>query len=183
MQRSQDQASIASRLLRNPLEVIAETHLREREICARIDRIAATGLVEGEDLHQVLAFLGEELPLHLQDEEEDLFPLLKRRCEPEEEIDKVIERLHANHQESLVSTARVIAILEAMETSETALVPAERDQLTSFTAHARRHLIVENAIILPIARGSLTTDDLTTLGLRMRRRRSLDTASEKQNAE
>ncbi len=183
MQRAQDKEPIDSRLLRMPLDVIAETHLREREICARVDRLALADKADPEDLRHVLRFLREDLPLHMQDEEEDLFPLLRRRCDPEEEIEKVIERLLANHEQSLANTAELIATLQNAEASGRALDAAERAQLSTFAAHARRHLIVENAIILPIARGSLTPSDLTTLSLRMRKRRGLDQPAEESHAE
>lgn len=177
MRRSQDQESIGDRLLRKPLDVVGEMHLQEREVCALLDRIAAAEWADEEDLARVLRFLRMDLPLHLQDEEEDLFPLLRRRCDPEEEIDKVIARLECNHQESLLAAAGAIAILEQAQAASIPLGESDREQLTAFAAHARRHLIVENAIILPIARGNLTLDDLTTLGLRMRQRRGLDRPS------
>ena len=59
-------------LLRNSLEFIHEDHLREREICATLDLLAAAGTPEANRIAQVLRFLRNELPLHLEDEEEDL---------------------------------------------------------------------------------------------------------------
>jgi hypothetical protein len=79
----------------NPLDFIAEDHMREREVCAVIDRIVAFASMEGAEFLQVRAFLEAELPKHLADEEIDLFPLMLKRCEAEDEIDKVIERVLA----------------------------------------------------------------------------------------
>ena len=55
--------------------------------------------------------------------------------------------------------------------------------LTEFASQTRRHLIVENAIILPIARARLDTDDLDALRLGMLRRRGLDRLMEEMDAE
>jgi len=59
-------------------------------------------------------FLVRELSLHLADEEEDLFPLLRRACEPEDGIGKVIERLTSDHDHAADDTPRVIADLDEL---------------------------------------------------------------------
>jgi hemerythrin-like domain-containing protein len=55
--------------------------------------------------------------------------------------------------------------------------------LTSFAGHVRRHLVAENAILLPIARARLTRADLARLSAHMRARRGLTQLSETPNAE
>ena len=159
-------------LLANPLDFIADDHLRERTICAMLDRIAAGG-DDDQALEQVRWFLDLELPLHLQDEEEDLFPLMRRRCEPADAIDAVIDRLRVEHRHAQIDTPQIVGIIDAAIVDAGALSAADRAALSSFAAHARRHLIVENAIILPIARARLTSDDLKSLRLRMLQRRGL----------
>ena len=81
----------------NPLDFIAEDHMREREVCAVIDRIVASAPVEGAELEQVLAFLEIQLPQHLADEENQLFPLMLERSEPAYESVKVIDNLQDEH--------------------------------------------------------------------------------------
>ncbi len=171
--RGPQRASREQLLLRAPLEFIAEDHFREREICAEIDKIAAAPSYSTADLDQILTFLKETLPLHLRDEEEDLFPLLRRRCAADEEIDQVIDRMLGSHGQASAAIEKVVAVLEAHRDSGAPLAKAARAELTHFAEHARRHLIVENAIILPIARGSLTASDLKSLSLRMQQRRGL----------
>ena len=161
------------RLLASPLDFIAEDHLRQRVICAMLDRIAS-GDAGPEDLQQVRQVLGHELPLHLQDEEEDLFPLMRRRCEPEDEIDKVIERLRNEHAHGAEETRNVITVVEMSGAGAKRLSKAHRAMLTAYATRTRRRLIVVNAIILPLARLRLTMDDLETLRLRMQARRGLD---------
>lgn len=170
-------------LLGNPLDFIHEDHLREREICAQIDALAGARTPEADAVARILGFLRTELPLHLEDEEEDLFPLLRRRCEPEDEIDKAIERLVSDHRHAGEDTPQVVADLERLGSGESELSEDMRTRLVNFAAHARRHLILENAIILPLARLRLTDHDLETLRLRMMQRRGLDRLTETADAE
>ena len=171
------------RLLADPLEFIHEDHLREREICSVIDRLAGSATLQRGEADEALAFLENELPLHLLDEEEDLFPLLKRRCQAEDEIGRAIQRLSADHEHAVRDTPRVTDILRQIARGENPLTDKNRRVLARFTYHARRHLTLENAIILPFARLRLTEGDLETLRLRMMQRRGLDTLKETPDAQ
>lgn len=173
----------ASTLLDKPLEFIHEDHLRERQICIMLDEIADDATASLESVAEVVSFLSKELPLHLKDEEEDLFPLLQERCEPEDEISKVIVKLLSDHVHAAEDTPPVIAILERLGQGANELTTNERESLKEFAGHSRRHLILENAVILPFARLRLTERDLETLCLRMCQRRGLDRLSEVQDAE
>ena len=55
--------------------------------------------------------------------------------------------------------------------------------LIRFAGHVRRHLVAENAILLPIVRARLTRADLATLSAHMRARRGLTHNAETANAE
>lgn len=162
------------RLLGNPLDFIHEDHLRKRLICAMLDRIATDAVPDRDEVAHVREYLARELPLHLADEEEDLFPLLRRACEAEDEIGKVIERLTSDHVHAAEDTPRVIADLVALLPAAGAPDQEMRGRLARFAAQARRHLIFENAIILPFARLRLKGRDLESLCLRMAQRRGLD---------
>lgn len=160
-------------LLRKPLEFIHEDHLREREICVMLDAIAqGQGTRRMHDT--VIGFLTNELPLHLKDEEEDLFPLLKRRCEPEDDIGRVIAKLTSEHDHAEHDTPNILALLDLMTVENRQPDDEEQAALTNFALHARRHLILENAVILPIARLRLTPTDLESLFIRMCQRRGVD---------
>ncbi len=173
----------ATLLLGKPLEFIHEDHLRERQICTMLDEIADAKTPSLESAADALSFLDNELPLHLRDEEEDLFPLLRRRCEPEDEIGKMISRLLSDHMHAVEDTPPVIAILERLGQGTDELTTHERESLKKFARHSRRHLILENAVILPFARLRLMQRDLETLCLGMCQRRGIDRLSEVQDAE
>lgn len=84
---------------RHPLEFIFAEHDRQRIICAVIERLA-------NDLHasdarenaaHVLDHLENTLPLHIADEERDLFPLLWQRCLDDDGIDELLALLQKEH--------------------------------------------------------------------------------------
>lgn len=160
-------------LLSKPLEFIREDHLRERQICVLIDEIACGDIPDKDAIQTVLGFLKRELPLHLQDEEEDLFPLLLQRCEPDEEIGKVIDKLLGDHAHAGNDTPSIIGILEDLARKIRSPSKKEREAMLAYSAHSRRHLILENAVILPISRLRLTNEDLKTLTNQMCHRRNL----------
>jgi hemerythrin-like domain-containing protein len=162
----------------NPLDFIAEDHMREREVCALIDKLVTASSTKSAERKMIVEFLTEQLPLHLADEEIDLFPLMLERCDPEEDIKELIEQLEADHGHALADAPAIAALIEAKKPGDEAFSATACSQMTDFASHARRHLILENAIILPIARVRLTEDDLETMSDHMRERR-LDHHKEK----
>lgn len=173
---------MAGTMLAAPLRFIHEVHLREREICASIDMIAQGSAVSGRVIKEVITFLETDLPLHLSDEEEDLFPLMRRRCDPEDEIEKVIARLRKDHLHADEDTQKIVSLLEELLETPRDLAIDEKEALSAFASHSRRHLILENAIILPFARLRLTELDLETLYVHMCKRRGIESLTEKRYA-
>lgn len=160
-------------LLDDPLNYIAEDHMREREICAIIDKLVMHAHPDDDDCGQVVSFLAGQLPQHLADEEIDLFPMMLDRCEPEDEIQKIIDKLLSDHGHARSDTHHIIAILNADGIMNAGFSEEARAQLTAFATHSRRHLIVENAIVLPIARARLVKKDLEIMKRNMMERRGL----------
>ena len=170
-------------LLANPLDFISEDHLRERQICAVIDGLATADALDRRLATAVLRFLNEELNVHLRDEAEDLFPLLARRCTEEDAIEGAIDRIRADQDEAMRLLPQVRAMLAGCLDSGVSLTAEERAVLSRFAGHVRRHLVAENAILLPIARARLTRADLRALSKHMRSRRGLPDLPETTNAE
>lgn len=180
--RRLSEAPILPRLLGNPLDFIREDHMRERAICAAIDDLAVAPITAPELADRVSEFLSRELPLHLADEEEDLFPLLRRRCAREDEIDRVLRRLDTEHRHAATGTQGVLNILARLPAGAV-LSRCERAYLFNYASQVRLHLILENAIVLPLARARLIPGDLDTLRLRMMQRRGLDRLMEISDAQ
>lgn len=157
----------------NPLDLIHDDHVRGRRVCAQIDALAGGETPAMETVAAILAFLQNELPLHLEDEEEDLFPLLRRRCQPEDEINRAIARLTEFHRDAGRGAPMVAAALSAVAGGSGRFSDWEHASLMDYATRARRHLILEDAVIMPLARLRLTKDDLETLRLRMLQRRAV----------
>lgn len=170
-------------LLGTPLEFLSEDHLRERQICAVIDGLAMADVLDRQSATGVLRFLNEELNVHLRDEAEDLFPLLARRCTEEDAIESAISRIRADQIEATRLLPQVRATLAGCLDTGADLTAGDRAILTRFAGHVRRHLVAENAILLPIARARLTRADLRTLSKHMRTRRGLPDLAETTDAE
>ncbi|SMX50791.1 hemerythrin domain-containing protein [Maliponia aquimaris] len=161
------------RLLRNPIDFIAEDHLRLRTMCAEMDRLADSTGPESDAVVALLDYLRQELPDLLADEDDDLMPLILKRAEPEDELPRLARRLAREHGEIETHQRSVVAGLVAI--ADTARVPDRlRDPLRDLAAATRRHLILENAILLPLARVRLRSADLGVLRKAMLRRRGLN---------
>ena len=160
-------------LLANPLDFIAKDHLLIRSVCAEMERLVQSQTVDPKTARRILSFLEDELPLLIQDEDEDLFPLLLRRSQPEDDMQGLGVRLDAEHSGVMNLIPAITAIFGDLAIGKNTLDDPDRAKVTSFSAHMRRHLIFENAIVLPFARLRLTAQDLETLRLRMRDRRNV----------
>ncbi|KQY26468.1 cation-binding protein [Caulobacter sp. Root1455] len=172
--------SIPPRLLAEPIEWFFAEHYRHRQACKMIEEVAAAMVFDRPRVIELIVFLDQDLPLHVIDEEEDFFPLLRRRCEPGDDVERVLGMLSAEHRADVVQASAVRDHLLACLETERApgLDATQRKAMIAFAAQERRHLGLENAIVLPIARLRLAPEDLTTLGRRLaaRRGRLLDVA-------
>lgn len=157
-----------------PLEEMREAHFLQRQNCADMERLAETEEPMPEVAQSVIEVLGRELPLHHLDEDEDLFPLLRRRAVEEDEIAPLLDRLSAEH---VAAEDLSRAIMPALERMVEGAVPAASDRtlLTLIAQADRRHLTIENAIVLPLARVRLTAADRYRLAAAMRVRHDGDT--------
>lgn len=164
---------ISPELMATPLDFFFAEHFRHRQLCGLIDQLSTATFFDAAPIAEVVDFLRFEAPIHIIDEEEDLFPLLRRRCLPEDELEGVLGVLSAEHKADGVLGKAVRDFLEhCLETrSAPGTSLAGRRDLAAFAAQERRHLALENAVVLPIARQRLTPEDLTGLARRLAARR------------
>ncbi len=160
-------------LMSSPLDFFFAEHFRHRQLCGLIDQLSTATFFDAGPIAEVVDFLRFEAPIHIIDEEEDLFPLLRRRCLPEDELEGVLGVLSAEHKADGVLGRAVRDYLE--HCLDTRAAPgsslAGRRDLAAFATQERRHLALENAVVLPIARQRLTEEDLTGLARRLAARR------------
>jgi hemerythrin-like domain-containing protein len=163
-------------LFAEPVEYMFADHFRQRTLCMFLDEIADGDPVDVEVVDVVLAFLKSEMGPHVLDEEEDLFPLLRRRAEPEDEINTVLGQLSQEHAADEADALLIMDVLEELKNStiKQVLDEAAAKLLKRFAGNERQHLILENAIVLPLARARLTDEDQRKLGRRMAARRGIE---------
>lgn len=164
----------------NPLDALAADHRRQREMAEGLKVLAQA---EGPDpglARDLLARIEQELPLHMLDEDADLFPLLRRRARPEDDLDEILSRLEDEHEELHGMEEAVLDGLRAVIAGSPLPDPVA---LRGFAEANNRHMTLENAVILPLARARLTRDDLTSLRLRMGARRGIDMTKEDKDAQ
>ena len=157
-----------------PIEFLFDEHDRQRVVCATLERLAedCTGGDARDNAQFVLSYLENDMPLHIADEERDLFPILKRCCGPDDGLDYIISLLSEEHEadegyyHSLLGPLRVIA--SGMEQTD---VQAFGHMARTFATFHRRHLGWENGTVLPLARKRMTAADQAELGRRMAARR------------
>lgn len=163
----------SARLIADPLTFLAEDHLRQRQICALLTSIAMDPHPEFRAMGLSLAFLRHELLLHNADERTGLFPMMLKRCQPEDEIHLILNHLQNDHDRAQEQAHTVCAIMEAAMETHKALSDEQRATLKAFATLCQRYLILENAITLRIARVRLRDDDLEELSQQMLLRRGL----------
>lgn len=157
------------------LGFILDDHVALRQICADIDQICKAQPDEILALAKAtLDYLRGAYVDHHADEEASLYPALRRRCLPEDEIEVILEKLEIDHIKGVASFAAVSRILDGLSMEKTTLTLKEKRTLEDFAATERRHVIVENAIVVPLARARLTEDDYEEILAQMLARRGLD---------
>lgn len=166
-------------LLSRPLDWFTAEHYRHRQFCALMHDLAESTAFEPEALSAVVAFLRHEVGRHVADEEEDFFPLLRSRALPEDDIEDVLGRLSGEHQGDQAHGHALRAHLERCAQAHTppGLDPAVSLALQAFAAQELRHLALENAVVLPLARLRLSTADLQTLSQQLAARRGVELAA------
>lgn len=169
-----EKAAIGPEGIRHPIEFLFADHDRLRVVCAALERLANDCTAEDaqENAAFALSYLESELPLHIADEEQDLFPLLKRRCAPDDEIDTILALLNDEHEADQEYQLR---LLEPLRSIAAGAQPADAVEFghaaRAFSVFQRRHLAWENGTVLPLARKRLTAADQADMGRRMADRR------------
>jgi hemerythrin-like domain-containing protein len=167
--------NIPQDLMKDPLDWFFAEHYRQRQFYRMIGEEAAANVFDGGRMNRLLDFLRHDLALHVIDEEEDLFPLLRRRALPEDEVEQVLELMSTEHRSDMTQAQILRGCLEAclLDRKAPGLEPGVRKIMQDFAAQALRHLALENAVVLPIARLRLSPEDLVAMGRRLAARRGM----------
>lgn len=170
-------------LLDRPLDYLLSDHHRQRVLCTLCDELARQDPIDGERAVEVIGHVSRDLAIHVIDEEQDLFPLLRRRATVADGIEPILGQLSGEHarDESLAATI-VDGLRDAVAAPGMPAPPELRTALRAFARTQRQHLALENATVMPLARQRLTTMDLAGLASRMAARRGVDLDSDREPA-
>lgn len=160
----------------DPLVFLLDEHFRQRRLCDRLDELIESLETEvlAEHARGILDFMTTDLPLHMQDEERSLFPLLRHRCLEDDAIDGVLDRLSEEHDLDRDLVDFITADLETIANGHTLANPVRFFvNVREFSATQRRHLAWENSTIIPLAKRRLNASDLVDLGRAMAARRDI----------
>jgi len=161
-----------------PLEMLAACHERIEAQLATLERLGPHLEKQGCDAEAraaaqaVLRYFDTAGKLHHQDEDEDLFPLLRRRAGPagRPEVAAAIDELEREHQTMDAQWTRLRARLEAIAAGEARL---GAEDVARFAWLYRRHMDQESTAVLPFARETLDAGQRAMLGSRMAARRKV----------
>jgi hypothetical protein len=159
-----------------PLEFVLAEHQRQCRVGDWLqgfvdDAEASLATVQATSL---LGYLTEDLPAHTLDEELDLFPMLLRRCRPEDRVPEVLAQLSWEHKLDKDLVDFVVADLRRLADGFSLANPTRfLSNLPGFVETQRRHLEWENRVVLPLAQKRLSAEDLEQMGCNMAARRGL----------
>lgn len=158
-----------------PLDFILYEHLRHRVMCNALETLADAERFDAGPITRLAEFIRSDLTLHVADEEEVFFPMLRRRCLPEDEIEVALERMNREHAEDrdLSAQVRIHLLTAVTDGRPLSAIPGAADALRQFAQNQRRHMMLENAVLIPLARRRLDEEDLAVLGARLAARRRL----------
>ena len=159
-----------------PLEMLAACHERIEQTLATLERLAqhlqdGGSQVEARAAAQaVLRYFDTAGALHHQDEDHDLFPLLRERAGELErvEISAVIEELEREHDTMEAQWRRLRESLLSVNEGGSSI---DAEDVSRFAWLYRRHMEREGAAVMPFAREALGDDEREALGRRMAERR------------
>jgi hemerythrin-like domain-containing protein len=163
-------------LLDDPLKYLLADHVRQRAVCAALQDFAQQGQASRIEADKVIAFLSHDLLIHHADEVEDLFPAVRQRAFPEDNLDTLLTRLERDHRRSDILVERIVTALSGHQDLDPVPIGTSIGELmTAYAASEHRHLAMENGVVLVIAQIRLNSKDLHKLSKGMKARRGVAT--------
>lgn len=161
-------------LIDTPLDFILTDHVRKRSVCVALKRFAEDGRASRSEADMVTAFLDRELQLHHEDEDRDLFPAMRRRALPEDNLGIVLARLSEDHRLSDGMVRSIITALSATPGADPVKLDRQaREVMQAYAASEHQHLAMENGIVMVLARIRLKPADLKAISQAMKLRRGV----------
>ncbi len=161
-----------------PLDALIACHRRIEQKIATLNKLARHVVQRGADdearsaAEGILRYFHVAAPMHHQDEETDLFPMLllqARKPEIQARAFDIIARLMVEHRQFETQWCEIEPLLTRIATGENqAFTP---DLIKHFSHAYRQHIANEESILLPMAHNLLNAEQLAALGASMKARR------------
>lgn len=169
-----EEAPLPFALLDDPLAYILAANMRHRAICAMLRRIATERIGSRLEADRIIACLTIEWPLHREDEGLDLFPSLRRRALPADELGITLACLDAQHRRSAAMAEIIVEALSSRPAD--AVVPVDvraSEVMQAYVANELRRIALENGVVLALAPIRLTRPDQRAISRAMKARRGV----------
>lgn len=161
----------------DPIAVIEADHAQQFAVCDVLDRLVHNPRhgADADEIAAVRDYLRTHLPLHIADEEEDLFPLMRQCATVDDDLEQILGQLYLEHQTDRRLNDDLCNDIECLIDGHAFADPA-RFLMNAFvfSETQRRHLAWENAVVVARARKYLCKADRAKLGRSMAKRRGFD---------
>lgn len=162
-----------------PLEMLAACHERIEAQLATLEKLVEHLPARGADVaareaaEQIIRYFDVAGVAHHRDEDEDVFPLLRRHAAERHrpEVSAVINGLEQDHTTMEAQWSRLRERLRLIIEGQDARLDAE--DVGRFAWLYRRHMEKESALVLPFAREAVSEAERAVLGSRMAARRRI----------
>lgn len=158
-----------------PLDMLHACHDRIMDQCATLQKLLQHLPKQGCDTQAqqaaqaILRYFDTAGQFHHQDEEIDLFPLL--RAANNADADELVTRLLGDHQAMDTLWLRLRSQLQGIAEGHSALL--EKSLVADFSLAYGRHVMLENTQLLPLSARLLSEQQLHEIGRKMAQRRGL----------
>ena len=162
----------------NPLDMLHACHDRIMDQCATLQKLLQHLPAHGCDVQAqqaaqaVLRYFDTAGQFHHQDEEVDLFPLL--RATHNADAEALVKRLLEEHQVMNALWSGLRTQLQAIAEEKSAVL--EKKLVADFSLAYGRHVMLENMQLLPLAAQLLSQQQQTDFGKKMAERRGVSLA-------
>lgn len=161
-------------LLDQPLDFILAEHHRHRIFCSHLRQTAEIRQISRIDADRLVAYFTQDLDLHHADEDEDLFPALRKRAMPEDDLGAVLARLGEDHRRGAAMIDTIVDMLSLHPAADFVRIDTRTAEIMQvYAASEHRHLALENAVVLAIAGVRLHRADLGKISRNMKARRGV----------
>lgn len=161
-------APLRAALLKDPVAFLSAEHGRQMALLGHLERLARAprGKAARVMAQALLRWLREELPVHIADEEQSLYPRLRRHDAG------LVDRLSDEHRRDLRLAEATMEALRALAAGEEVPAASLADAVAFARLH-RQHLELEEATVMKLSRHLLTDEESADLAGEMVRRRGL----------